>query len=112
MVMKMANNQIDKKVYYSSLYDYYQKLLTEKQCNIFEDYSFNDYSLSEIADNLNVSRNAIWDILKKVEHNLEDYETKLELYKKSKVINQKLNELKEHVDQAGLEILQQVKEME
>ena len=97
----MANNQIDKKVYYSSLYDYYQKLLTEKQCNIFE-----------IADNLNVSRNAIWDILKKVEHNLEDYETKLELYKKSKVINQKLNELKEHVDQAGLEILQQVKEME
>ena len=127
MVMKMANNQIDKKVYYlalkqnentgkkvyySSLYDYYQKLLTEKQCNIFEDYYFNDYSLSEIADNLNVSRNAIWDILKKVEHNLEDYETKLELYKKSKVINQKLNELKEHVDQAGLEILQQVKEME
>lgn len=112
MVMKMANNQIDKKVYYSSLYDYYQKLLTEKQCNIFEDYYFNDYSLSEIADNLNVSRNAIWDILKKVEHNLEDYETKLELRKKSKVINQKLNELKEHVDQAGLEILQQVKEME
>jgi len=55
----MANNQIDKKVYYSSLYDYYQKLLTEKQCNIFEDYYFNDYSLSEIADNLNVSRNAI-----------------------------------------------------
>lgn len=68
--------------------------------------------MSEIADNLNVSRNAIWDILKKVEHNLEDYETKLELHKKSKVINQKLNELKEHVDQAGLEILQQVKEME
>lgn len=85
MVMKMANNQIDKKVYYSSLYDYYQKLLTEKQCNIFEDYYFNDYSLSEIADNLNVSRNAIWDILKKVEHNLEDYETKLELHKKVKL---------------------------
>lgn len=108
----MASNQIDKKVYYSTLYDYYQKLLTKKQCNIFEDYYFNDYSLSEIAENLGVSRNAIWDILKKVECNLDEYEAKLELSKKSKILNNNLDKLKDHVDQIGLEILQQVKEME
>lgn len=45
-------------------YDLYASLLTEKQRLYFEDYYFMDYSLSEIADNYNVSRNAIYDLIK------------------------------------------------
>ena len=60
---------------YGTYMEELDSLLKWKPCIEIKDYYFNDYSLSEIADNLNVSRNAIWDILKKVEHNLEDYET-------------------------------------
>lgn len=63
-------------------YDLYASLLTEKQRLYFEDYYFMDYSLSEIADNYNVSRNAIYDLIKKSCTNLEEYEEKMHLYEK------------------------------
>ena len=47
------------------LYDLDSNLLTEKQKNYFEDYYFMDLSLAEIAENNNVSRNAIHKRLKK-----------------------------------------------
>ena len=55
-------------VYYNNLYDYYKELLTDKQRNYFEDYYQNNLTLSEMADNYLVSRNAI-----------QNYETKLKL---------------------------------
>ena len=48
-----------------SLYDYYKGLLTSKQQEYFEMYYFNDYSLGEIAAYLNISRNAVFDQIKK-----------------------------------------------
>ena len=76
--------EVEKKEYYSSLYDLYSSLLTDKQRSYFEDYYFNDLSLFEIADNNNVSRNAIHDQLQKVRNILDDYESKLGLLKKEK----------------------------
>lgn len=61
------------------LYNVYKNLLTEKQCSYFEEYYLYDYSLSEIAENHNVSRNACFDAIKKSENLLEDYEAKLHL---------------------------------
>ena len=72
--------------HYNFLYPYYSSLLTQKQCEVFENYYFEDYSLSEISEAFGVSRNAIWDLLKKVEHNLDEYEEKLGLYKKNQVL--------------------------
>ena len=63
-------------------YDLYQNLLTDKQRLYFEDYYYNDFSLSEIAENYEVSRNAVFDLIKKACNNLYDYENKLHLYDK------------------------------
>ena len=68
------------------LYDYYGNLLTDKQQAYFEDYYFNNYTLSEISENSNVSRNAIHKQLKEVEDKLCYYESKQQLYDKSKKI--------------------------
>ena len=64
------------------LYDIYKNLLTDKQKSYFEDYYFMDLSLSEIAINNNVSRNAVFDQIKRVEKALLDYEEKLHLKNK------------------------------
>lgn len=64
------------------LFDTYQTLLTEKQREYFMDYYFNDYSLSEIAVNYNVSRNAVFTQLKSTKNSLIDYENKLHIISK------------------------------
>lgn len=75
-------------VYYNNLYDYYRELLTDKQRCYFEDYYQNNLTLSEIADNYQVSRNAIHKQLKETTKLLEDYEAKLGLYDKmNKIFN-------------------------
>lgn len=79
---------MDELVYYNDLYDLYKNLLTEKQQEYFEDYYFNNYSLSEIAENYNISRNAISKQLSVIKEKLDDYEEKLGLYNKNKKINE------------------------
>lgn len=73
---------MDKKIYLNNLYDYYSALFTDKQREYYEDYYFNDLSLSEIALNNNVSRNAVHGQIKIVEEKLEFYEKELGLYEK------------------------------
>ena len=55
---------MEKEVYLTILFDYYGKLLTEKQQRYFSYYYFDNLSLGEIKDNLNISRNAIHTQLK------------------------------------------------
>lgn len=62
--------------------DCYQDLLTEKQQTYLELYYEEDLSLSEIAEELDVSRNAVYDNLKRAVMLLEDYEKKLHLLEK------------------------------
>ena len=64
------------------LYDIYSSLLTDKQKEYFEDYYYLDLSLSEIADNHNISRNGVYDQIKKVVDMLISYESKLKLNEK------------------------------
>ena len=68
--------QPDSREYLIELYDLYQRLLTEKQQMYFESYYFLDLSLSEIAENYNISRNGVYDQIKRVEQSLYDYEEK------------------------------------
>lgn len=70
------------------LYDLYGNLLTEKQKEYFENYYFDDLSISEIAINFGVSRNAVFDQLKRVNQILTEYEAKLKLIDKLSKINQ------------------------
>jgi len=73
---------IEDTVRLNNLYDLYQALLTEKQRQYFMYYFREDYSLSEIAEIMEVSRNAVHLQIKKITAYLETYEEKLELYKK------------------------------
>lgn len=104
-------NELEKKDYYNILYGYYGVLLTDKQQSIFESYYEQDFSLSEIAENLNVSRNAVWDTLKKVIDKLEEYENKLNLYQYDVNLEEKLNKLKKYTNEDGLKIIEEIREM-
>ena len=73
---------MEKNVEVSILCQTYGKLLTEKQYKIINDYYNNDLSLSEIAENENITRQAVRDILKKGENKLFEYEEKLEFMKR------------------------------
>ena len=70
----------------NELYDTYQELLTSKQKVYFELYYQDDLSLSEIAEQFEVSRNAVFDNIKRTGKLLEDYEDKLQLL--NKIIDQ------------------------
>ncbi|NLL44041.1 MAG: hypothetical protein GX247_00020 [Mollicutes bacterium] len=92
-------------VYLSNLYDYYQNLLTEKQQQYFEDYYFNNLSLSEISTNYVISRNAVHKQLKEVENKLYDYESKLHLYEKRLKLEKIINNIQDEKLKKELEKL-------
>ena len=73
---------MDDVVYYNSLYDFYGELLTDKQKLYFEDYYQNNLTLSEMASNYGVGRNAIHKQLKQIIEIMKDYELKLGLVDK------------------------------
>ncbi|GAA0708412.1 putative DNA-binding protein [Paraclostridium ghonii] len=75
---------LEKLVEIGLLFEQYKMLLTDKQREIVSLYYNEDYSLGEISENLNVSRQGIYDTLKRSEKILKDYEAKLGLVKKSK----------------------------
>ena len=74
---------MDDKVKISILLETYGKLLTEKQYNLLDDYYNRDLSLSEIAENEGITRQAVRDNLKNGENKLFEYEEKLGVMKKT-----------------------------
>ena len=81
------------------LYDFYQSLLTEKQRSYMSLYYLDDYSLGEIADEYEISRQAVYDNIKRTEAMLEEYEMKLRLLEKYIEKQQLLVQLKEVLPQ-------------
>lgn len=75
-------SSLEKKQRVNLLMDCYLELLTDKQQNYLTLYYAEDLSLAEIAEDLDVSRNAVYDNLKRAVHLLEEYETKLHLLQK------------------------------
>ncbi|MBH5316672.1 putative DNA-binding protein [Paenibacillus sp. GSMTC-2017] len=64
------------------LFDFYESLLTEKQRTILTYYYHDDFSLGEIASEFGISRQAVYDNIKRAEQALEGYESKLALHAK------------------------------
>lgn len=81
---------MEKNVKISMLLDIYGKLLTEKQYMLLDDYYNHDLSLSEIAENEGITRQAVRDNLKKGENKLFEYEEKLEVMKKTIMQEEKI----------------------
>lgn len=70
------------KIIVSELYNIYGSLLTDKQQELFELYYFEDYSIIEIAQIHSVTKNAIYNSLKKSIGQLEKYEEQLAIKSK------------------------------
>ena len=75
---------IERRAHLSELFDVYGVLLTDKQRQMFDLYYQDDFSLGEIAEECQVSRQAVFDIIKRTEHALADYEQKLRLVERNK----------------------------
>ena len=71
---------MDMQEYIVMLYDYYSELFNDKQKKYFEEYYFDNLSLSEISENEDISRNAVHKSIKSVVNKLYEYEDKLKLY--------------------------------
>ena len=84
---------MEKIVEQTLLYDFYGELLTEHQRRIYEDVVLNDYSLSEVAQELGISRQGVHDNLKRCSRILEDYEEKLHLVEKFVSIREKIRRI-------------------
>ncbi|MGM7701143.1 putative DNA-binding protein [Pseudalkalibacillus sp. Hm43] len=79
------------------LYDFYHALLTPKQRNYMALYYLDDLSLGEIAESYDVSRQAVYDNIKRTELMLEEYEEKLELLEKYQRRQQLLETLRQQI---------------
>lgn len=89
---------IDKMVEIEILYSQYSSLLTEKQREIISLYYEEDYSLGEISQFLDISRQSVHDSLKRSEKSLREYEEKLKIVEKSEKIDELLNKANRILD--------------
>ena len=96
---------MEKNVEISMLCQIYGKMLTKKQYEILTDYYNNDLSLSEIAENNQITRQAVRDIIKKGENKLFELEEKLSFMEKTmkqeKLLQEIFNELSKIEDSSS-----------
>ena len=86
--------KLEEKVEISILLEIYGNLLTETQKNYMDLYYNQDYSLSEIGDNENITRQAVRTILVKSKKKLYEYEEKLKFLEKEKKIKTLIEKIK------------------
>lgn len=98
------------------LFDFYQALLTDKQRSYMELYYLDDHSLGEIAESYSISRQAVYDNIRRTEAMLEEYEEKLSLFEKfqqrQQVLKQLTNALQDDTStlEVKLALVEQLKE--
>ena len=81
----------------SVLMDFYGALLTDKQKEALELYYNQDFSLAEIAEHMDISRQGVRDFIKRGEKQLLDFEEGLGLLKRFSKISENLSELSEKI---------------
>ncbi|GAB2701968.1 YlxM family DNA-binding protein [Paenibacillus thermoaerophilus] len=80
------------------LLDFYEPLLTEKQQTVLRYYYHDNYSLGEISDLFEISRQAVFEHLKRAEQTLEDCESKLGLVEKHQARREALDALRRELE--------------
>ncbi|WP_125605595.1 putative DNA-binding protein [Lapidilactobacillus bayanensis] len=99
----------------NTLYDFYGKLLTKKQATYLDLYYGEDYSLGEIAEQFEVSRQAVYDNIKRTEKILVQYEEKLQLiahFQEELALVNQLSDLAQHKYAADQELQELVTNFE
>lgn len=95
---------IEKNNRINNLLDIYKELLTKKQQEVMEMYFWYDLSLSEIAEDTNTSRSAVFDLIKRATKILENYENKLHFLEK----REKIQEIIENLDDKTKEKIKKI----
>lgn len=93
--VKSRDSKLDELINLSMLYDFYGELLSDNKKRVFEDYILNDLSLSEIADQLDITRQGVHDIVKRCTKELKDYEDRLSLLKKFTRVKHMIENIKD-----------------
>ncbi len=93
--MERSLSEPDEIVELSYLYDFYGALLKENHREIFEDYILNNLSLGEIAGKRGITRQGVYDIVKRCRVRLREYEEKLQLVCKFRETKAKLEEIEQ-----------------
>lgn len=91
------------------LFDFYGSLLTEHQREVLDDYFNDDLSMSELADEYDVSKSAISDLIKRCLNQLEEYESKLHLIKQARSLDELIDKMEK--DGIPLEYLRELKKI-
>lgn len=100
------------------LFDFYQSLLTQKQRSYMSLYYLDDLSLGEIAEEFDVSRQAVYDNIKRTEAMLEEYEDKLVLLQKFQERQRLVAKLKqllseeEHVNEEMKQVVEAIEKLD
>lgn len=95
---------LEKTVEIGLLFDYYGKLLTEKQQEAMKLYYYHDLSLGEIAEKLKISRQGVYDHLHRGENILRDYEKKIGIIKRYNKLKEKIDYLIKDIDEIDIPV--------
>ena len=104
---------MEKIVQQGILYDFYGELLTEHQRNVYESVVYENLSLGEIAGEMNISRQAVHDMIKRTDRILEDYEARLGLVKRFEEIRKRIERLEalSQVDSEVYRLCEEIKDL-
>lgn len=94
--------RLEERVYLSMLYDFYGALLKENNRRIFEAYIQEDYSISEIAEEMEISRQAVHDAVKRITKQLRGYEEKLGLLERFELQRNEMKRLHECLQEMNI----------
>lgn len=86
----------------SNLYDFYGPLLKDRHREIFEAYVLDDLSLGEIAGQYGMTRQGVYDIVKRCSRHLEEYEEKLSLFDRFQKAKERLGQVERLVRNEGV----------
>ena len=84
---------MEKFVEQALLYDFYGEVLTKRQQQVYEAVVLDDCSLSEVAEELDISRQGVYDMIRRCNKSLEEYENKLHLVEKFVHIREKVHQI-------------------
>ena len=105
---------MEKIVEQTLLYDFYGELLTEHQRKVYEEVVLNDYSLSEVAENMGISRQGVHDMIRRCNKILNEYESKLHLVRRFVCIREKVDiirDLTNDEDKSKVDLMTQIKDI-
>ncbi|MFC6331197.1 putative DNA-binding protein [Paenibacillus septentrionalis] len=100
---QMEPDALTKTTRMNMLLDFYEELLTEKQRTILNFYYRDDFSLGEIAAEFGISRQAVYDNIKRAQQALESYERKLRLLTRYERTKQLTTQLEHQLDSLSLQ---------